>query len=184
MIIVLIKKNLIKIKIIITLALLCIIIGYNFFAYNQIIVNSLLKNKTSAKETYESGLHAFLYIDNDFDDERIFIEVFDIAKGEVILKAESNESIQKEARNFLDSISGMVVKVKAFPEKGRIIKIPLGTSVYIENQYLNSLVNEIFLILPEQGRPYLMVLDYKGRPEFFNFETNPEKFLSLIQYPS
>jgi len=178
MIIVVKKKNLIRITVIITLTLLFIITSYNLFLK---IGNS--ENKRSENETGKNELQSFLYINNDLGDGQIFIEIFDIAKGEVIKKLESNESIQKEASSLLYSISGMVVKVKAFPEKGRIIKIPLKTPVSVENQYLDSIVDEIFLIIPEQGRPYLMILDYKGRPEFFNFEASIDKILSLIQYP-
>ena len=79
-----------------------------------------------------------------------------------------------EAKDILDKITGMYVKVKAFPDKGYIAKLPLKPVVEVSNKWLNEYgifsLNEVFIIFPEGNTPYLLVLDSNYRPLFFNFE--------------
>lgn len=108
------------------------------------------------------------------------IEVFDVIKGDVIRRINSTPSLQNEAENSLKGITGMYTKVKAFPEKGYIIKVPLDPAMEVNNQWLRSKVNDVFIIFPHQESPYLMVLDSKKRPLFFNFNASVSEFQKLI----
>ncbi len=111
------------------------------------------------------------------------IEIFDIAKGEVIREVEANPVIQKEAKNYLKNITGMYSKVKAFPEKGYIIRIPFEPSAEVNNKWLSfydiNSVDQVFIIFPDQGNPYLLVLDEKYRPLFYNTESDVNNLLEL-----
>ena len=110
------------------------------------------------------------------------VEIFDIDKGEVIKRVELNSDVQREAEKFLKGITGMYVKVKAFPDKGYIIKIPLRPSVIVKSQWLNDIVEKVFVIFPENEAPYLLVLDINDRPLFYNFEGNTDLLLESLNF--
>ncbi|MDP4182451.1 MAG: hypothetical protein Q8942_15345 [Bacillota bacterium] len=118
--------------------------------------------------------------------EQADIEIFDISRGEVIKRSKFNSNIQNEVEKYLNAITGMYTKVKAFPEKGYIIKIPLNAGVKTKNYWLNNYgidsVNEVFIIFPEQGAQYLLILDAKKRPLFFNFEDTTDELLKTIDF--
>ncbi|MCX7710180.1 MAG: hypothetical protein N2484_10060 [Clostridia bacterium] len=134
-----------------------------------------------------SNVEAFLSQSLDTGNENKVVEIFDISKGEVIKTEAVNPSIRKEAEKYLNSITGMFVKVKAIPEKGYILRIPLEPPVEVKSHWLadygiNS-VEELFVLLPEQGTPYLLVLDDQSRPYFYNFDGNIEPLLERLGFP-
>ena len=114
------------------------------------------------------------------------IEIFDVNKGAVIKKVQTNPSVQKEVEAYLKGITGMYVKVKAFPEKGYIIRVPLEPSLEIENHWLNDYgikaVDEVFILFPVNAKPYLLVLNEKKRPLFYNFEGNTDVLLESLNF--
>ena len=76
------------------------------------------------------GLHVYHYMkpyatetsaDSDGKGE---IEIFDVEKGQVIMRIEPSSKVQKQAESYLNGITGMYVKAKPFPDKGHIIKYP------------------------------------------------------------
>jgi len=119
-------------------------------------------------------------------DEYKDVEIFDISKGEVIKTIQSNPVIQKEAEKYLKSITGMYAKVKAFPESGYIIRVPLEPPVKVQGQWLTNYgidsVDEVFILFPGQGTPYLLVLDERSRPLFYNFEGNTDVLLKILDF--
>ncbi|WP_152965999.1 hypothetical protein [Pseudobacteroides cellulosolvens] len=112
------------------------------------------------------------------------IEIFDIAKGEVIREIEANTIIQNKAELYLTNITGMYDKVKAIPEKGYIARVPFEPSAKVNNKWLNfdgiNSMDQMFIIFPENGEAYLLVLDEKFRPLFYNFESDTSELMDLI----
>jgi hypothetical protein len=106
------------------------------------------------------------------------IEIFDINKGCVTKKFKSNPAIQKEVQNYLKRITSIYVKFKPIPDKGYMIKIPLKPSVRVKSEWLNDRIHQVIIIFPKQENPYLLVLDDKSRPLFFNFEGNATEYFN------
>lgn len=184
---VIIKTNKKLLKIILIIVLVSSF-GFNIYSYSR---NIELANKYKLLICYTSKLDktnliTFLVSSNIRVQENLNIEIFDISKGSVIKKIHSNQILQSEVEKYLKGITGLYVKVKAIPDKGYIIKIPLEPSVKVQNQWLidydiNS-VDEVFIIFPEQETPYLLVLDNKDRPLFYTFEGNTNELLKNLNF--
>lgn len=114
--------------------------------------------------------------------ENVNIELFDINKGCVVNRIESNSTIQKEVESYLKNITGIFSKLNPVPDKGYMLKIPLDTPVMIQNQWLNTFVDEVIIIFPEQEKPYLMVFDNKDRTLFFYFKGDINVLLKNINF--
>lgn len=112
------------------------------------------------------------------------IELFDIAKGSVIKKIKSDIQVQKEVFMYLNSITGMYPKVNALPNSGYIIRIPLDNSYKIKNFWIDSFIDEIFIIFKTGSTPYLLLLDDKKRPLFLNFNKKTTNLLNLLKIES
>jgi len=113
------------------------------------------------------------------------IEIFDIDKNMVVKSIELTSEIQNEVKNYVKKISGMYVKVDALPDSGIIIRVPLNPPIMADNQWLSgyniNMVNEVFVIIPAQGKAFLLILDNEARPLFFNFEGDVGKLLEIIE---
>jgi hypothetical protein len=133
----------------------------------------------------KSDLVSFL-VSSDLTGLNNAIEIFDIAKGEVIREIEVSPVVRGEAEGYLKKITGMFGKVKALPEKGYIVRVSLEPSAKIENKWLSGYginsVDQVFIILPEQTIPYLLVLDEKNRPLFYNFEGGINTLLENLNF--
>ncbi len=119
------------------------------------------------------------------DSEQKNIEIFDIIRGEVIKVKSLTEEVRTLSASYVRNVKSLYVKVNAFPNKGYIVKIPqvppLKTQKPLFTDYGINTISELFVIFPEQEVPYLLVLDKKYNPFFYNFEGNTEKLLSLIE---
>lgn len=112
------------------------------------------------------------------------IEIFDIGKGSVLKVVPLHHRALTEAKKILKSITGMYIKVNAFPDKGYIIRIPFEPKMIVKNQWINdckiNAIDKLFVIFPEAGTPYILILDDKEKPYLFNFESDVELLLEIL----
>jgi hypothetical protein len=112
------------------------------------------------------------------------VEIFDITQGKVVKVVTSNSAIQKEAISYLENISGVYVKFNPIPEKGYAIRVPLTTSVKIQNNWTNTLVHEVIIMFPDEqdALPFLMFFEDDGKLMCFTFEGHTSKLLKLLSF--
>jgi hypothetical protein len=108
------------------------------------------------------------------------VELFDIQKDSVTQVVPSNPFFQKAAKDYLNGINGIFVKVKPIPNQGYMIKIPLEPSIQINNEWINDLVDEVIIIFTKDETPYLMVFDDENNPHFFHFQGNTNKLVKTF----
>lgn len=181
MIVITIKKSLLKF-IIITFVM-SLGVGFYIFIADAGIkshhTGAVIQNQSKLEDAY---LSAFLAAQNVYED----IEIFDIGKGSIVKIVKVNDIAINEAKKCLSGITGIYVKVNAFPEKGYIVKVPFEPKIKIKNQWLNensiNSVDKIFIIFPDDGKPYLLVLDGKERPFFFTIDCNTDKLLKSLSF--
>lgn len=114
--------------------------------------------------------------------ENINIEIFSVDNGSVISNIQSNSNIQTEAKKHLKNITGVYSKLNPIPDNGYMIKIPLESPLEIKNQWINSFVDEVVIILPKDESPYLLIFDNKDTPLFFTFKGNVNKLLKSLNF--
>lgn len=181
MIVIRIKKNLLKFIAIIFVTLL----GVGFYVF---LVDSgmeshhdrvLIQGRSELEDTY---ITVFLTEPIDYED----IEIFDIGKGSIAKIVKVNDIAINEAKKCLSGITGIYVKVNAFPKKGYIVKVPFEPKVKVKNHWLNDYsinsLDKIFIIFPDEGKPYLLVLDDSERPLFFTIDCNTNKLLKSLNF--
>ncbi len=157
-------------------------LGFSIYSY----IHGNESHISTLSQVNNSRLTSFMVSRNDSVSGYKNIEIFDMNKGEVIKRVKPNTLIRKEVKNHLNEIYGMYVKVKAFPDKGYIIRVPLEPPVDVKNKWLNDYninsVEEVFIIFPEEGKPYLLVLDDKKRPLFYIFESHTDNLLKNLDF--
>lgn len=99
------------------------------------------------------------------------VEVFDIEKGTVIHEIIPNPIIQEEAKFYAANIDSLYKKINPLPPNGLIVRIPLDPPQSVQNQWFHALLDEINIIYPENGNPYVMLYDDENHIYFFNIHT-------------
>ena len=122
------------------------------------------------------SIGAFLTLSDSEGRKPEQVEIFDIGKGLVTGSYDNNAGFRKETFKYLDSITGMYGNVKVFPKYGYIVKIPLDPPAKASAKLLTAAgieyANKIYIILPSQGKPYLLLLDGQSKPLCFNFDAD------------
>lgn len=109
------------------------------------------------------------------------IEVFDIERNEVMIRAHMNQAIYHDVENLLEGIDGVVKRINPIPSDGFIVKIPLEPNIMVVNEWLNDLVDEVMIFYSEKDHPYLLVFDQENNSYFFTFNGDAVGLLLKIQ---
>lgn len=115
------------------------------------------------------------------------IEIFSIHEDKVVKVVQSTYEIQKLAANYLQEIDGVYDKFNPIPNNGYAVKIPLEPSVKIQGKWLNTFVDEIIIMFPQNERPFLMVFETENKLVCFTFRGDTSilyKYLGFQQNTS
>lgn len=119
----------------------------------------------------------FLIIDKRVRNSNQQIEVFDCKKEMVVQKQSLDSAIQKEAVQYAKSITGPFKNLNVVPKDGHMIKIPLSKPVSITNQWLQTTIDEVLILLPLNEKPYIMLYDDENNPHFYYVKGDPKGLL-------
>ena len=166
--------------------ILIISLGINVFSYLQ--NRQLSANYQSllcmTQQFDAANLFTFVMAKKAVIQENTVIEIFDISKGKVVKTIQSNSTIKNESIHILNGITGPYEKIEGFPDEGYIIKVPFQPSIPVNNRWLNTFdiksIDEVFILFPKGHKPYLLVLDERDRPIFFNFEGDTSGLFALL----
>ena len=109
------------------------------------------------------------------------IEFLDIEKKKIIT-IPTNQKIQLEAKKIIKEIDNVAVQFNPIPDKGYLVKIPLTPSLRLENKWMNALIDEVIIIIPEDEKPYLLIFDDENKPYFFTFKTEIDALLKTLDF--
>lgn len=151
-------------------------VSYNENKYQSVLAMTQMFDDT----------HFIAYISNvEAHKEKRNIEVFDIAKGEVIRSEPSNIDIQNEVFNYVKSIKSLYTKVMPFPDKGYVIRVPFDTPMKVDQKLLLEsgikAVDSIFIILSDKETPIMLILDSQERPYFYTFNASVQPLLDYVK---
>ena len=109
------------------------------------------------------------------------IELLDIQKNKIIT-IPTNPKIQLETKKVIEEIDTIVKKFNPIPDKGYMVKIPLTPSIQLENKWVNTLISEVIIIIPEGETSYLLIFDNENKPYFFTFKTEIDMLLKALDF--
>ncbi|GAX91193.1 hypothetical protein [Effusibacillus lacus] len=108
------------------------------------------------------------------------VEVFDVQAGKVVHTVPNSAEIQKEIRLCLGSITGLSERVNVMPKEGRVCKIPIEPPVKVENEWVNFLVEEVYLMVSDSEKPLLLLFDDENKPYLVEFSHDIGVLVSLM----
>ena len=110
------------------------------------------------------------------------IQIFDVAKGKIVKKMSSGPAVEAEAEKIINSITGLYAKVKPFPEKGYIVRVPCNPALIVQNSYINATVDKMYIIFTQNEPPIVLILDSKDRPFVYNFSCSTDTLVKYLNF--
>lgn len=111
------------------------------------------------------------------------VEIFEIETEQVVKTVPNTACIQREVEKYIDSIYDTFKGINPVPETGFMVKIPLDPTITIDNEWLQSELDTVIIIQPENEDPYLLTFDEDNRPRVFLFDSPIEGLLEQLEYP-
>ena len=115
-------------------------------------------------------------------EENTNIEIFDITRGKVVKALQADSKVREMAIKYLQGIKGVYGRLDPIPDKGYAIGISLEPSVKVQGKWLNTLVNDVVIMFPDNESPFLVVIDNENKLLCFYFNGDTDKLLNKLDF--
>lgn len=112
------------------------------------------------------------------------IEIYDIKRDKLIKTVQSNGEIENLVINYLQEIDGIYAKLNPIPKEGYAIKVPLKFPLILQNQHINSIVDETIIVLPkEEGiKAFFIIFEEGDKLMCFTFKGDIQVLLKRLHF--
>ncbi|MEA4827545.1 MAG: hypothetical protein VB130_13100 [Clostridium sp.] len=111
-----------------------------------------------------------------------YIEIFDPKQDKVVKVVQLNEEIHNMVVSWIKNINGIYGKNDPLTDDGYAIKIPLDPAVRLHGKSLNALVNEVYIIIPENDPPFFIIFEDENKPYCFLFNGNIDMLSKSLDF--
>ncbi|CDI50119.1 hypothetical protein [Clostridium tetani] len=91
-----------------------------------------------------------------------YVQIFDPKQDKVVKVVQSNPQIQNMITSWITNIKG-TYKNDPITDDGYVVKIPLDPVVKVNSEYLNALVSEVYILIPENEPPCYLIFENENR---------------------
>jgi hypothetical protein len=111
-----------------------------------------------------------------------YAEIFDPKQNKVVKVVQLNTEIHDMVARWIKNIEGIYGKNDPISDDGYAIKIPLDPTVKVEGKWLNALVNEVYIIIPENDPPFFMIFEDENKLCCFPFNGNIDTLSKSLDF--
>ncbi|WMM24739.1 hypothetical protein RBU61_17715 [Tissierella sp. MB52-C2] len=108
-----------------------------------------------------------------------YIEIFDPKQDKVVKMVETNKEINNMIIDWINKIDKVYAKVDPIKDDEYAIRFPLNSAIQVQNKWLDTTVEEVYLIVPKNDLPFFMIFETENKLVCFPF-TGEIKILSNI----
>lgn len=111
-----------------------------------------------------------------------YVEIFSPKQNKVIKKVKLTPEIEKLTLDYLNNIDSLYGKLDPVTEDGYAIKVPFSKPITIKNKWINSTLNEVFLLIPEKEPPFILLFENGDRMLCFPLNGNVEALSKALNF--
>lgn len=111
-----------------------------------------------------------------------YAEIFDPKQNKVVKVVQLNSEIHDLVAGWIKNVEGIYGKNDPISDDGYAIKIPLNPTVKVQCKWLNALVNEVYIIIPENDPPFFMIFEDENKLCCFPFNGNIDTLSKSLDF--
>ena len=111
-----------------------------------------------------------------------YVEIFDPKQDKVVKVVQLNTEIHNMVAGWIKDVDGFYGKNNPLRDDGYAIRIPLYPAVKVNGKCLNTLVSEVYIIIPEKDPPFFMIFENVDRLLCFPFNGNIEALSKVLDF--
>lgn len=98
-----------------------------------------------------------------------YVEIFDPKQDKVVKVVQVDKDIYNMISVWIKNVDGIYGKNDPVTGDGYAVRIPLDPAIKVQGRYLNALVNEVYIIIPQKDQPFFMIFENKNKLSCFSF---------------
>jgi len=110
-----------------------------------------------------------------------YIEIFDPKQDTVVKVVQSNSQIQDMITSWITNIEGLYKNDPA-TDDGYVVKIPLNPFVKVKCKSLNTLVSEVYILIPENNPPCYLIFEDENKLSSFPFNGDIDRLSNILDF--
>lgn len=111
-----------------------------------------------------------------------YVEIFDPKQEKVVKLVQLNPEIHNMVESFIKNVDNIYAKSDPLTDDGYAIRIPIDPAVKVQRKYLNALINEVYIIIPENDTPFFMVYENENKLLCFPFEGDINSLSKVLDF--
>lgn len=110
------------------------------------------------------------------------IEIFDPLQNKVVKEVQTSKEINDMVVDWINGIDGFYSGIDPIKDDGYAIRFPVNPSIQLQNQWLNTIVKEVYLIIPENNQPFFLVFETEDKLVSFPFTGDVSKLSNILDF--
>ncbi|MBU3113361.1 hypothetical protein [Clostridium lacusfryxellense] len=111
-----------------------------------------------------------------------YVEIFDPKKDEVVKLVQLNGEIHDMVASWINDVDDIYGKSDPITNDGYAIRVPLDPPVKIQGKCINTLVDDVYIIVPEKDVPFFIIFDSEKKLLCYPFKGNINKLSRVLDF--
>lgn len=110
------------------------------------------------------------------------VDLFEIEQGKVVWETNNSDTIQNEAKKWIDSIKGFydVETILDLGKDGYCLRIPTEP-IRVKNELMDTTIQDVFLYLGKDHKPLLLLFDVRWPARYLmHFSADVRPYLKKL----
>jgi hypothetical protein len=109
-------------------------------------------------------------------------EIYDPAQKKVIKSVQVDSELYDLAADLVRSIDNFYGRISPAAVEGYKIRVPLDPPVKVNKKSLKASVSEVYIIVPQNKTPFLIIFEDKNKPSYFKFHGNIDSLWKALDF--
>ena len=111
-----------------------------------------------------------------------YAEIFDPQQNKVVKVVQMNTKINNMVSNCIKDVDNIYGKNDPLTDDGYAIRIPLSPAVMVQGKWLNALVEQVYILIPEKQPPFFMIIENKDKAICFPFKGDIDELSKMSKF--
>ncbi|MFL0245643.1 hypothetical protein [Candidatus Clostridium stratigraminis] len=109
-------------------------------------------------------------------------DIIDTKQNIVIKSVQVNSEINNIVSSWVNSIDNFCGKISPLTVEGYKVRVTLNPPVEMHKKSLTAKVNEVYIIVPQNKPPFLIIYEDKNKPSYFKFHGNIDNLSKALGF--
>ena len=111
-----------------------------------------------------------------------YAEIFDPKQEKVVKVVQLNTEIHNMIASWIKNVEGLYGKNDPITDDGYAIRIPLDPAVKVQGEWLSAIVNEVYIVIPENEPPFFMIFETENKLSCFLFNGDIDRLSKVLNF--